>query len=259
TMLARATSHALSTSSSGTTGRGHAVWTTTTSTGDSDGIAVEVGATVAGISCPYCSRGEVEYFRWTYDTQDTGQDGNPVKYRFTCSNTYCSKSWPNSVLRSALSAAMLDADRRLDYQLSYTSKYTMLSKLMHRFHERLLNDPERKNQLTAIFDGLLREFGAVPEFAKFKDLLAETADNFGQNLPYRLDVDFSSYVLSNFFRSLRIHPTREGELRSFDELGTGQSQVLALAFAYAYAMAYGQSEGTVLVIDEPEANLHPLA
>ena len=44
-----------------------------------------------------------------------------------------------------------------------------------------------------------------------------------------------------------------------DELGTGQSQVLALAFAYAYAMAYGQSEGTVLVIDEPEANLHPLA
>jgi putative ATP-dependent endonuclease of OLD family len=48
-------------------------------------------------------------------------------------------------------------------------------------------------------------------------------------------------------------------VRSFDELGTGQSQVLALAFAYAYAMAYGQSEGTVLVIDEPEANLHPLA
>ncbi len=35
--------------------------------------------------------------------------------------------------------------------------------------------------------------------------------------------------------------------------------MLALAFAHAYAMAYGQSEGTVLVIDEPEANLHPLA
>lgn len=226
---------------------------------DSDGIAVEVGAAVAGIPCPYCSRGEVEYFRWTYDTQDTGHDGNPVKYRFTCSNTYCGKSWPSSALRSTLSAAVLDADRRLDYQLSYTSKYTMLSKLMHRFHERLLNDPERKKQLTAIFDGLLREFGAVPEFGRFKELLAETAENFGQNLPYRLDVDFSAYDPSNFFRSLRIHPTLEGEVRSFDELGTGQSQVLALAFAYAYAIAYGQSEGTVLVIDEPEANLHPLA
>lgn len=42
----------------------------------------------------------------------------------------------------------------------------MLSKLMHRFHERLL--------------------------AGFKRLLAETATGFGQNLPYRLDADFSA-------------------------------------------------------------------
>ena len=226
---------------------------------DSDGIAIEVDASVTGIPCPYCSGGKVEHFHWAYDAQDTGQDGNPVKYRFTCSNIHCGKSWPNSSMRSALSAAVLDADRRLDYQLSYASKYTMLSKLMHRFHERLLNDPERKKRLTEIFDGLLVEFGAVPEFANFKELLAETAENFGQNLPYRLDVDFSAYDPSNFFRSLRIYPALEGEVRSFDELGTGQSQVLALAFAYAYAMAYGESEGTVLVIDEPEANLHPLA
>lgn len=226
---------------------------------DSDGIAIEVGAVVSDIPCPYCSGGQVNYLSWIYDTQDAGQDGNPVKYRFTCSNPYCGRSWPNSTMRSALSAAVLDADRRLDYQLSYASKYTMLSKLMHRFHERLLHDPERKTQLAAIFGGLLKEFAAVPEFAKFKEMLADTADDFGQNLPYRLDVDFSAYDPSNFFRSLRIHPTLDGEVRSFDELGTGQSQVLALAFAYAYATAYGQSEGTVLVIDEPEANLHPLA
>lgn len=226
---------------------------------DSDGIAVEVSAAMSDIPCPYCSGGEVEYFSWTYDTQNTGQGGNPVRYRYTCSNAYCGKSWPNNVMRSTLSASILDADRRLDYQLSYASKYTMLSKLMHRFHERLLHDPERKTQLEAIFGGLLKEFGTVPEFAKFKEMLAQAAEDFGQNLPYRLDVDFSAYDPSNFFRSLRIHPTLEGEVRNFDELGTGQSQVLALAFAYAYAMAYGQSEGTVLVIDEPEANLHPLA
>ncbi|MDV2477304.1 AAA family ATPase [Rhodococcus zopfii] len=101
--------------------------------------------------------------------------------------------------------------------------------------------------------------GGVPEFAKFKEILASTAEDFGQNLPYRLDIDFSAYDPSNFFRSLRVHPTLADEVRNFDELGTGQSQVLALAFAYAYAMAYGQSDGTILVIDEPEANLHPLA
>lgn len=226
---------------------------------DSDGIAVEIDATVSGMLCPYCNGGAVEHFRWSYDTQDAGKDGNPVTYRFTCSNNFCGKSWPNNAMRTALSAAVLDADRRLDYQLSYTSKYTMLSKLMHRFHERLLQDPDRKKQLTGIFEGILKEFGAVPEFANFQDLLASAAEDFGQNLPYRLDIDFSAYDPSNFFRSLRIHPTLDGDVRNFDELGTGQSQVLALAFAYAYAMAYGQSEGTVLVIDEPEANLHPLA
>jgi putative ATP-dependent endonuclease of OLD family len=162
-------------------------------------------------------------------------------------------------MRSALSAAVLDADRRLDYQLSYASKYTMLSKLMHRFHERLLADSARKQQLAQVFSSLLAEFGRVPEFAEFKQLLAETAADFGQNLPYRLDVDFSAYDPSNFFRSLRVHATLSGEVRNFDELGTGQSQVLALAFAYAYAIAYGQSDGTILVVDEPEANLHPLA
>jgi putative ATP-dependent endonuclease of the OLD family len=49
---------------------------------DGDGVAVEVGAAVSGIACPYCSGGEVEYFRWTYDTQDTGTDGKPVKSRW---------------------------------------------------------------------------------------------------------------------------------------------------------------------------------
>ena len=226
---------------------------------DSDGIAVDVGATVSGMSCPYCRSGDVRHFRWTYDPQKPAPDGNPVTYRFACSNQHCSKTFVNGAMRSTLSAAVLDADRRLNYQLSYTSKYTMLSKMMHRFHERLLDAPTRKQQLADIFANLLKEFDGVPEFASFKKLLAETAEDFGQNLPYRLDVDFSAYDPSNFFRSLRVHPTLSGEVRSFDELGTGQSQVLALAFAYAYAMAYGQSEGTILVIDEPEANLHPLA
>lgn len=226
---------------------------------DNDGIAVEIAAAVSGIRCPYCNLGNVTHFKWIYDPQNPGSDGNPVRYTFTCNNQHCRKTFPNSVMRTSLAAAILDADRRLDYQLSYASKYTMLSKLMRRFHERLLDDQQRKNQLAEVFNDLLQQFGSVPEFAKFKELLVTTAENFGQNLPYRLDVDFSAYDPSNFFRSLRIHPSLDGEVRNFDELGTGQTQVLALAFAYAYAVAYGQSEGTVLVIDEPEANLHPLA
>jgi putative ATP-dependent endonuclease of OLD family len=225
---------------------------------DSDGIAVEVDATVSGMLFPYCSSGQVRHFRWSYDIQEGGKDGNPVTYRFTCSNTYCGKSWPNNAMRTALRGC---PRRRPPPQLRVELHEQVHDALQADapLYERLLQDPERKQQLTGIFERIIEEFGAVPEFANFQALRASTAEDFGQNLPYRLDIDFSAYDPSNFFRSLRIHPTLDGEVRNFDELGTGQSQVLALAFAYAYAIAYGQSEGTVLVIDEPEANLHPLA
>ena len=86
------------------------------------------------------------------------------------------------------------------------------------------------------------------------------AASFAANLQYGLDVDFSAYDPSNYFRSLRVNPTLGDEVRSFDELGTGQAQILAVAFAYAYARAYGSSEdGLVLVIEEPESHLHPIA
>jgi putative ATP-dependent endonuclease of the OLD family len=224
---------------------------------DSDGIAIEIGANVSGIPCSYCQHGQVAYFSWKYDAQNPADDGSPIAYSFTCS--HCTRTFPKREMRTALASTSLDADRRLDYQLSYASKYTMLSKLMHRFHDRLLADGRRKDRLAAGFAELVAEFRGVPEFAQFQRVLSNTAEEFGQNLPFRLDVDFSAYDPSNFFRSLRVHPSFSGEVRSFDELGTGQGQVLALAFAYAYARAFGRSEGMILVIDEPEANLHPLA
>lgn len=223
--------------------------------GDSDGIEIVIRASVSGVYCSSCG-GEVQGFRWAYDPQSS-RGGNPLSYEYHCSA--CARTYPSNALRGTLIASVLDANRRLDYQLSYASKYTMLSKLMHKFHERLLSDPARKARLRTGFETLRHEFAGVPEFTEFTRLLEQSAWSFGQNLPYRLDIDFSAYDPSNFFRSLRVHPKLAGEVRNFDELGTGQSQILALAFAYAYALAYGQSEGTILVVDEPEANLHPLA
>src|SRR5262249_22049378 len=79
-----------------------------------------------------------------------------------------------------------------------------------------------------------------------------------KGMTYGLEIDFSAYDPSNFFHSLRAFPHEEGETRTLDELGTGQEQILALAFAHAYAKAF-KGQVLILVIEEPEANLHPLA
>ena len=222
---------------------------------DPDGLAVSIRAVVEGLTCS-CS-GEVQYIRWTYDPQRPNSKGDPVEYSRSCNK--CSQTFMSKDLRSSLYAMSLDADRRLTYQLSYTNKFTLLSRLMRRFHERLLSDPARRQRLETHFQELVDEFNSVSEFGDFRRTLSRTADDLGQNLNYRLEVDFSAYDPSNFFRSLRVHPILAGAVRSFDELGTGQEQILALAFALSYARAFGQTDGLVLVVDEPEAHLHPLA
>jgi len=220
---------------------------------DPDGMEVKIQAAVTDLACPSCG-GQVTHLTWAYDLQ---AEGDATAYRYGCDS--CSRTYPNKAISNALTLIRIDADRRLSYQLSYGSKYTLLSKLMHRFHEQLTRDDERKETLEEIFDALLHEFGQVQQFQVFRELLAKTAESFGLDLSYRLDIDFSAYDPSNFFRSLRVHPKMDGEVRSFDELGTGQEQILALAFSYAYAKAFAASEGLVLVIDEPEAHLHPAA
>jgi len=162
-------------------------------------------------------------------------------------------------VRGQCMCVVVGADRRLSYQLGYATKYTFLSRLMRRFHDRLMADPNRVQRLEVIFGNLKATFEEVQEFAVFtKELRSQVAELSG-NLAYGLGIDFSAYNPSNYFRALRIQPEEQGQVREFEELGTGQEQILALSFAYAYARAFHDADGLVLVIEEPEAHLHPLA
>lgn len=152
---------------------------------------------------------------------------------------------------------MLDADRRLNYQLSYTSKYTLLSKLMRRFHSSLISNEARIENLKEKFADIVEIFHEVEEFANFKRGLSDEFADMLKAMSYSLEIDFSAYDPSNFFHSLRLYPKEASAVRTFDELGTGQEQLLALSFAHAYAKAF--FGGIVLIIEEPEAHLHPLA
>lgn len=217
---------------------------------NADGAEIVIEVRPENLECPKCGA-DLELIRWRFDADAEPQ--TKYEYRAACAHT-----WMNNALRESLLCLTIGVDRSLSYQLSYASKWTTLSKLMRRFHNRLVADPARVERLKTFYAGLLGTFEEVEEFSDFARQLRSATAEFGGNLPYGLGIDFSAYDPSNYFRSLRVFPQLDGEARSYDEFGTGQEQVLAMAFTYAYARAFG-ADGLVLAIEEPEAHLHPLA
>ena len=222
---------------------------------DDGNAPIEISVQVDGIEHinNYGRLSVVTHFLWRYPDDDS----NP--FRMLIRNGGESPYVSNETRHKCL-CIVVGADRRLAYQLSYASKYTFLSKLMRRFHNALMNDSNRVEALRRNFDAIKGQFQEVEPFAAFSEELQAQVSELSGNFEYQLGVDFSAYDPSNFFHALRVHPQQGSETRTFEELGTGQEQILALSFAYAYARAFhGDAGGLILVIEEPEAHLHPLA
>src|SRR5207247_6248288 len=124
------------------------------------------------------------------------------------------------------------------YHLSYSSKWTYLSRLMHRFHKALQNQAQIRTDLEDLFRKTKDKFSEIPEFAAFKKALQDQLADLVGSMTHRLEVDFEAYNPANFFHALDLQALEGDEPRALDEMGTGEKQVLAMAFSYAYATAF---------------------
>jgi len=191
-------------------------------------------------------------------------------FHFTCQKSqeteYCAVQYENgehnkfvsNELREELLCVSVNSDQNLSYQLSYSTKYTLLSKVTKAFHDKLTENEERVERLKGLFNQIQETFLEVPSFKNFTDQMSTIAGEMLTNMSHALEFDFSAYDPSNYFKTLRVQPTEDGVTRSFEELGTGQQQILALSFAHAYAKSF-LGQGLIFIIDEPETHLHPLA
>lgn len=166
------------------------------------------------------------------------------------------KIYLSNAQRQAIQCFLVDAERSISYQLSYASKFTLLSKFSHAIHDAI--NVNTKDQLEEAFNTIKNAFESVPEYENFTEVFSDTVKETVQGFSHKLEVDFSAYDPNNYANTMRIVAKEGNEVRAFNEFGTGEQQILLMAFAKAYMQVFGSSS-ILLIFEEPEAHLHPLA
>lgn len=197
--------------------------------------------------------GKYEQLGWIYNPH---QD-DPLTFRGKPGFSGHEYGYVSKADRAKFICIVIEAERNLSYQLSYGTKYTLLSRLMHKFHQALNEDEQTKSDLLSLFRAVRERFNEIQPFVDFTQVLQTRLGEFSGNMTHRLEVDFEAYNPVNFFHALKLQAVEGSESRGLQEMGTGEQQILALSLAYAYANAF--HEGMLLVIEEPESHLHPLA
>jgi len=158
--------------------------------------------------------------------------------------------------REKCQIVMINATRDINKQLSYYSKYSILSKMAKKMHEATQSSV--KSELDNKFLEIKNIFETVPEYKAFHKRLQAAFHSNIDGFEHKLEVDLSAYDPNNYFNSLKIVAKNGENICSFDEFGTGEQQILLLSFVKAYAETF-KGETFILGIEEPEVHLHPLA
>lgn len=158
--------------------------------------------------------------------------------------------------RREYQSCLVEADRNIQASFNYGSRYSLLSKFSHNIHAAI-NSTNRKN-LKDAYKKIKNTFESIPEYSQFFDKFSQSMKNAVKGFVHSLEVDFSAYDPNNYAKSLRIQAKEGDSVRGFEEFGTGEQQVLLMAFVKAYMEVF-TAEHFLLIIEEPEAHLHPLA
>ena len=197
------------------------------------------------------------------DRRGTPYQTIALTYRYNGDSTenlihdgYGTRLYTTNEQRAAYQSYLIDAERNIQSAFNYGSKYSLLSKFSHQIHKAL--SATYKEELSTAFEQIKHSFEETTEFSNFFEQFSTALQGAIKGFVHSLAVDFSAYDPNNYAKSLRIYAKEDDSIRSFEEFGTGEQQVLLTAFVNAYMEVF-TSESFVLIIEEPETNLKPLA
>ena len=185
----------------------------------------------------------------TYD--DSKQFDNNMFHDYTGKKLFISKDD-----RAKLQSILLGSERSTAYQFNYSNKYSLLSKFNRSLHSSLTDS--EKEDLKHSFEDIKETFQGKREFKTLFSIFKNSIEESVKGFVHHLEVDFSAYDPNNYANILRIAAYEGNNVRSFSEFGTGEQQILLMAFAKAYMEAF-RGNNFLLILEEPETNLHPLA
>ena len=158
--------------------------------------------------------------------------------------------------RAKCQAYFVDAERDIQKAFNYGSKYSLLSRFSKTIHCAM--SQENKERLENIYNEIKKAFLETKQCKDFFRELSSSINDVVKGFSHSLDIDLSAYDPNNYAKNIRVVAKENDEIRSFDEFGTGEQQILLMAFVKAYMQVF-TSESFILIIEEPEAHLHPLA
>ncbi|MCX7759487.1 MAG: ATP-binding protein, partial [bacterium] len=187
----------------------------------------------------------------------------PSYYAVTKDKRYKDKHGIKKDQKQKIYAVFINNEETLNYHLSYSSKNTLLSKFTKAFHEKLKRDDDKVKNLVSIYRNIVEQMRGLEEYRKFEDDFKNLSNGVFANMKGFLELDFSCYDPLNYYKNLSMifRNSNDGSLepQSFTMLGSGQKKIIMFLLSYCYAKNFKMQENLILLIDEPESNLHPVA
>ena len=124
-------------------------------------------------------------------------------------------------------------------------------------HEHLGNEASLASKIKDQLASQIKVLEQFEEFEKFHVELNTMVSELTANWLHGHKMSFTTFDPDNYFHSLRLMPITNNEISSLSEMGSGQRQILTITFAYVLAKVLHNN--LLLIIEEPELHLHPLA